>query len=114
MLSYIIRRLLLVIPTMFLVSILTFLLVHFLPGDIIDAIQSQTMDEIVDREAMEKALGLDRPIYVQYGRWLGVVRDVDGNFNGLFQGNLGTSYWRSKSVNGPPCFRPCPGKIRCR
>jgi peptide/nickel transport system permease protein len=79
---------------------LAFLLVHFIPGDIIDAIQSQTMDEIVDRAAMEKALGLDRPIYVQYGRWLGVVRDMDGNFKGLFQGNLGTSYWRKQSVNG--------------
>jgi len=77
-----------------------FLLIHFIPGNIVDAMQTQTMDEPVDRAMIEKALGLDRPIYIQYGRWLGVVRQMDGNFNGFVQGNLGWSYWRKQPVNG--------------
>ena len=82
-----------------MVSMLSFLLIHHLPGDIIDALSGQSQDIAVDRAVLERALGLDRPIYVQYGRWMGVVRQMDGNFNGDFQGNLGWSYWRGESVN---------------
>ncbi|MBA7516769.1 Dipeptide transport system permease protein DppB [subsurface metagenome] len=98
--AYIIRRLSLIIPTLFLVSMLAFFLVHSIPGDIVDAMQSQTMDEPIDRAVIEKALGLDRPLYIQYGRWMGVVPQMDGNFSGVFQGNLGWSYWRRQPVNG--------------
>jgi len=89
--AYIIRRLLLVIPTLFLVSILTFLLVHLIPGDIIDAMQS-VPDIALDRAMLERQMGLDAPVYVQYGRWLGVVPQMDGNLSGVFQGNLGWSF----------------------
>ena len=75
--AYIIRRLLLMIPTLFILSILVFLSVRFIPGDIID--QIVTRMEIaggygrVDREALERMLGLDVPVFVQYGRWLGDI-----------------------------------------
>ena len=75
--AYIIRRLLLIIPTLFILSILVFLSVRFIPGDIID--QIVTRMEIaggygrVDREALERMLGLDVPVFVQYGRWLGDI-----------------------------------------
>jgi len=95
--AYIIRRLLLVIPTLFLVSMLTFLLVHLIPGDIIDAMQS-VPDIALDRPMLERKLGLDRPIYVQYGRWLGVVPQMDGNFSGVFQGDLGMSFVQRESA----------------
>ena len=71
--AYIIRRLLLIIPTVFILTILVFLLVRFLPGDVIDLIEAQ-MKQIdfieIDREALMRMLGLDVPVYVQYGRWM--------------------------------------------
>ena len=81
--AHIIRRLLLVIPTLFILSVLVFLSVRFIPGDVIDVMQSR-MDGLgrVDRVALEKMLGLDQPVYVQYGRWLGDI---------LLHGSLGRS-----------------------
>ena len=73
--AYIIRRLLLIIPTLFILSILVFLSVRFIPGDVIDVMVGR-MDlsaTNIDREALERRLGLDVPVWVQYGRWLGGI-----------------------------------------
>ena len=90
--TYIIRRVLLVIPTLFILSILVFLSVRFLPGDAIDAM----LDKAgwigatgVDRAALEKMLGLDVPAYVQYGRWLGDI---------VLHGTLGNSLWGGEAI----------------
>ena len=75
--AYIIRRLLLIIPTLFILTILVFLSVRFIPGDIIDAMlgKPEFMGAEVDREALEHMLGLDAPAWVQYGRWMeGIFR----------------------------------------
>ena len=96
--AYIIRRLSLLIPTVFVVSLIVFFLVKILPGDIIDAIQAQSYDVELDRATLEKQLGLDAPVMVLYGRWLGVISDKDDNFNGVFQGNLGYSWMKNMSV----------------
>ncbi len=82
--AYIIRRLLLIIPTLFLLSIIVFLSVRFIPGDVIDTMLASDQNTMVgiDREALLRQLGLDVPVYVQYGRWL----------RGIFlHGTLGTS-----------------------
>ncbi len=96
--AYAIRRLLLVIPTVFLVSILVFLLVTLMPGDIIDAIQGYSPDMAINRPALERALGLDASLPVQYARWMGFLPQPDGSFSGVFQGNLGWSQWQNVSV----------------
>ena len=96
--NYIIRRLALMIPTAFVVSFIVFFLIQIMPGDVIDAIQRQSYDTELDRATMEKDLGLDAPAMVQYGRWLGVIRDKDGDFSGVFQGNLGYSWLKNMSV----------------
>ena len=72
--GYIIRRLLLVIPTLFILSLIVFFSVRFIPGDTIDAMLG-TVDfsAEVDRAALERMLGLDVPAYVQYVRWLGDI-----------------------------------------
>ena len=96
--AYVIRRLLLIIPTLFILSILIFLSVRFIPGDVID-IMAGTIDSTqmaLDREAVERILGLDVPVYVQYGRWIGVLPTPDwitkeSHFNGILQGTLGES-----------------------
>ena len=72
--AYIIRRLLLVIPTLFILSIIVFFSVRFIPGDVIDSMLGKTDFLVdVDREVLERMLGLDVPAYVQYGRWLGGI-----------------------------------------
>ena len=96
--AYIIRRLLLMIPTLFMVTLLVFFLVRLIPGDIIDALQARVADVVIDRPMMERQLGLDSPAIVQYARWIGVVPQVDGSFSGVFQGDLGVSWWARLSV----------------
>ena len=89
--GYIIRRILLIIPTLFIVTVLVFLSVRFIPGDVIDVIQSQLdyLNAQLDREAIEEMLGLDVPVYVQYGRWIGGI---------LLHGTLGTPLLGGSSV----------------
>ena len=91
----------LAIPTLFILSILVFLSVRFLPGDVIDAManrmQSEGLAIEIDREAFERMLGLDVPVYVQYGRWIGVFPTPDwftgeSHFKGLLHGTLGESW----------------------
>ncbi len=97
--AYIIRRLLLVIPTVLLVSVITFFLLRVLPGDIVDAKMFAAGFAGLDREMVELQLGLDKPLIVQYGRWLGVAPQMDGSFSGILQGDLGDSWWRASSVS---------------
>jgi len=96
--AYIIRRLLIIIPTLLLVSLAVFMLTHLIPGDVIDAMQASTTDVRLDRADLEKALGLDAPPLVQYGRWMGVVPQKDGKLAGILQGNFGVSLWQRESV----------------
>ena len=82
--TYIIRRLLLLVPTLFIVTVMVFLLTRLTPGDVIDMMVDEMGPEAgvsLDRAAIERRLGLDMPIHVQFGRWIG----------DLLQGNLGTS-----------------------
>ena len=105
--AYIIRRLLLLIPSLFILTIMVFLLVRFIPGDIIDIIEGRLLDTgggEVDREALERMLGLDQPAYVQYGRWMGVLPTPhwltgESRFNGILQGNLGESLYLGRTLN---------------
>ena len=78
--AYIIRRLLLLIPTVFLLSIIVFLSVRFIPGDVIDVMSGRSLTSTasavggqMDRAAIEHFLGLDVPVHVQYGRWIGNI-----------------------------------------
>ena len=89
--AYLTRRLLLLIPTLFLLSILVFLSVRFLPGDVIDLMVARMMGYggDIDREAVERMLGLDMPVYVQYGRWIGNI---------FLHGTLGESLFGGWSV----------------
>ncbi|MBA7597495.1 Dipeptide transport system permease protein DppB [subsurface metagenome] len=103
--SYITRRLLLIIPTLFIVSLIIFFLIRLIPGDIVDLMVSQMQGktggmgiEASEKAAIEKSLGLDVPILTQYGRWVGVLPGVDGSISGLLQGDLGNSLWKGTPV----------------
>ena len=88
MAQYVMRRLLLFIPTLILATMMVFALFWIVPGDAAMMILTGEEGEggrvdIEDLERLRSELGLDRPIYVQYGEWV---------FN-LLKGDLGTSIW---------------------
>ena len=89
--AYIIRRVLALIPTLIFASLIVFVTVRLIPGDVIDMMLS-TNDIGADkksREQLQAALGLDQPVYFQYFRWIGAL---------LFEGSLGKSLWQNTSV----------------
>ncbi|MCY4651604.1 MAG: ABC transporter permease [Dehalococcoidia bacterium] len=91
MTTYVIRRLLLIIPTLLILTILVFFLVRFLPGNVIDLLEAdmEYRDMEIDREALMRLLGLDVPFYVQYARWM----------EGIFlHGTLGKSLFAGHTV----------------
>jgi peptide/nickel transport system permease protein len=80
--AFILRRLLLLIPVLLGVSIVVFTMIHAIPGDptqILVGTDQLITDE--QREAIRAQYGLDQPLPVQYGKWIGRV----------LQGDLGTS-----------------------
>jgi peptide/nickel transport system permease protein len=95
MFAYTIRRLLLLLPTLLLVTMITFLMVRFIPGSVIDLMMAERAAETqrgreINIEAIKQRLGLDVPIYIQYGRWL----------SGAVHGDLGKSMWSDRTVSG--------------
>ena len=80
MLSYLIRRILMLVPVFLAVSVVIFLILHFIPGDPIDNLLKIGSSPEA-RAEMETRYGLDQPLPVQYGLWLGKV----------LQGDLGTA-----------------------
>lgn len=78
MLKYTFYRILHLLPVLFILSVVAFSFVHFLPGDVIDILAGE--EDISDpavRQALEKEYGLDKPIYIQYLRWLNKVLHGD-------------------------------------
>ena len=93
MLIYIRRKLLHSIPIIFAVTLLSFLSVNLLPGDVAETIagigtDNAVMDETVVQDIRED-LGLDRPVVVRYLSWLGYA----------VRGELGKSYQTGQSVS---------------
>ena len=87
MIKYAVRRLLLLIPVLLIVSILISSLIYFSPGDPVRVMLGLR----ANKEAVEnirKELGLDQPVYVRYVKWLGMV----------VRGNLGRSLQRNEPV----------------
>ncbi|QWU16957.1 peptide/nickel transport system permease protein [Paenibacillus sophorae] len=87
MLSYVVKRVLQMIPTLFGVSLLCFIIIHSVPGDPahliagVDATEEQV-------QSVKERLGLDRPLYEQYFSYV----------SNLLQGNLGESLQSERPV----------------
>ncbi len=75
--EYLLRRLLALIPVMFVVATLVFVLMHLTPGDPVSAMLGMDANP-ADIERMRVQLGLDKPLLLQYAQWIGKV--VRGNF----------------------------------
>jgi peptide/nickel transport system permease protein len=77
---YFVKRILVVIPTVVLSTIVVFLLLRLLPGDAVFTMLSDTPHSLEMRAALRNELGLDKPAAVQYLTWL--RRMFDGSFGG--------------------------------
>ena len=78
MLTYLVKRLLEMIPTLFGITLISFFIIHLAPGkptDIFTELNPKITPEA--RERLEKYYGLDKPVIVQYGMWLKRVVRLD-------------------------------------
>ena len=87
MLAYVIRRLLILIPTLLGVSVIVFLMLHMTPGDPAELLLGEraTVESLAQ---MREHLGLNEPLYVQYGLFL----------KRLLKGDLGETIWTRQKV----------------
>jgi peptide/nickel transport system permease protein len=99
MYSYIIQRLILFIPTLFILTILLFLFLRIIPGDpavlMLAGDTGTTTFTQEDLEALQRELGTDKPIHIQYVNWIW----------DLLHGDLGKSYYRGEPLTKELRFR---------
>jgi peptide/nickel transport system permease protein len=85
---YVLRRVALALPTLFFVSVIVFLMMRMMPGDVVTRmVEGHAYAPTL--EALRKDLGLDRPMYVQYADWIGGI---------LTRGDFGRSYWTRQPI----------------
>lgn len=94
MINYILKRILLMIPTLLVISILVFIIIQLPPGDYLESYiaELQSQGESVDKDKIQflrEEYGLDKPMYQQYFTWA----------SGLLQGDYGYSFEYNLPVN---------------
>jgi len=86
--QYVLRRVTLAIPTLFLVSVIVFAMMRLMPGDVATRmVEGHAYAPTLD--ALRKDLGLDRPVVVQYADWIGGI---------LLRVDFGRSYWTRQPI----------------
>src|SRR5207302_8413437 len=85
--NYVLRRLLVAIPSLLIASLIVFTLPRLIPGDVVVLMLAEKA-YAKDLEELRAKLGLDRPLPVQYVEWLGRVT----------RGDLGASLWTKRPV----------------
>ena len=88
--QYIVRRILLMIPTLLGVAMVIFFLMRIVPGDIVE-LKYVGQGAMISQETLQKErqlLGLDRPLWVQFGSWIW----------GLMRGDFGVSMWTGRPI----------------
>jgi peptide/nickel transport system permease protein len=87
--QYVVKRLLVAVPSLLIASVIVFSLARFIPGDVV-TLMMQENQYAQDLEEMRAKLGLDRPVYVQYFEWMSRV----------LRGDLGESLYTGRPVLG--------------
>src|SRR5204863_7029508 len=85
--SYVLRRLLVALPSLLIATLVVFTLPRLIPGDVVQLMLEEKAYG-KDLEDLRAKLGRDRPIHVQYVDWLGAIG----------RRNLGESLWTRQSV----------------
>jgi len=89
--KYVLRRLLLLIPTLIGMSLLIFVMLRLLPGDVVDLMTGGDIAASAEaKQALRQAFGLDKPLPVQYIEWVA----------GLARGDLGLSLRSREPISG--------------
>jgi peptide/nickel transport system permease protein len=85
---YVLRRVALAVPTLLLVSVIVFLMMRLMPGDVATRmVEGHAYAPTL--AALRHDLGLDRPMHVQYIEWIGNI---------LLRGDFGRSYWTRQPI----------------
>ena len=89
--AYLARRLLALVPALFFASLIVFVIVRLVPGNVIDMMlaQNDVGADKLSRDQLVRTLGLDRPMWLQYFHWIGGI---------LFHGDFGRSLWQNTPV----------------
>jgi len=103
MLTYTLRRLLIMIPTLLVISLVTFSIIKLPPGDFLSnkiaELRSQGDKAALERVVfLRKQYGLDKPFIEQYAVWVGIW-PAERGFSGLLQGDWGWSFEHDLPVN---------------
>jgi peptide/nickel transport system permease protein len=85
--KYVLRRLLVAIPSLLIASVIVFSLPRMIPGDVVQLMLEEKAYG-KDLDELRAKLGLNRPIYIQYFEWLSQI----------VRGNLGESLWTKRPV----------------
>jgi peptide/nickel transport system permease protein len=85
--GFFLRRLTVLIPTVIGALTLVFFFLHMIPGDPVEVMLGETAQQ-ADKERLRQELGLNQPLYIQYGRFMA----------GIVQGDLGSSYFYRRPV----------------
>lgn len=97
MFAYLVRRLLLMLLTLFGISIVIFFLLRIVPGNIVDILFAAAgYVDPADKANLEKELGIDQPLVVQYWHWI----------SGFLRGDFGYSYVSEAGAPGDPATDP--------
>lgn len=102
--KYIAKRLGYMVVVFFIVSLLMYSLYNLIPSDPARAqlepmkasLKPAEYEEMY--ENLREKMGLDDPLVVRYARWMGLARNMDGEFSGLLQGDFGESSYFKKGV----------------
>lgn len=88
---YAVRRLLALLPTMIIASLIVFISIRLIPGDVVDLMLSNNdiSADSMSRDQLIAALGLDQPMWKQYLLWVSAI---------VFHGDLGNSLWQGTPV----------------
>ena len=89
MLAFLLRRIVLIVPTFIGVTLLAFALIHLIPGDPVENISGERGMDPARRERLLREFGLDKPLPLQYFEYVGQV----------LRGNLGTSLTTHEDVS---------------
>jgi len=93
MMGFLLRRIVYMIPTLFLVSIVTFIIIQLPPGDYLDTLAADLGEAGVEdtgvMDALREQYGLGQPIYVQYFKWMRGI---------LLYGDFGLSFEKNRPV----------------
>jgi peptide/nickel transport system permease protein len=99
MLRFLVRRILQSIPVFIGVTIISFALIHAVPGGPMARLELDKDIKPEDIARIRANMGLDKPVWMQYLIWAGAIPNSSGEYQGLLQGDLGISYIDQTSVS---------------